>query len=432
MTFSWRRALIIARREYLTAVRKKAFLFTLIGMPAYIAFIISMSVKPQVDDALKSLRDTRTVGVVDSSGLFTDPTREIRTTFSADVNPFETKPDTTGPRTFVAAVRLFPAQAAAEEALRSHAVDQVLVIPPDYLETGALRRYSRGGGGFSSASERPITGWLVRNLLADRVDSARIERVARPSRGLVTYELGKDGAFTLKDDRRELLSLMLPLVFGMLMGISIVTGGQYLLQGVSEEKESRILESLICTVTAEDLLVGKMLGLGSVGLTLVAAWAASGAALGGPAAILAQAHLPVSLGVLLFVFFALGYLFYASLMIAVGAMTNSMREAQQVAWAFTFANFVPFIAMMPIISHPDGPLAVALSFLPFTAATTTVMRLAVPGSAVPAWQLAGTIAVLVASVWLVLSAAARIFRIGLLMYGKTPTLPEILRWARTK
>lgn len=432
MTFSWQRALIIARREYLTAVRKKAFLFTLIGMPAYLAFILGMSVKPQVDDAIKSLRDTRTIGVVDSSGLFAGASREIRTSFRAEVNPFETKPDTTSPRTFVATVRMFEAQPAAEEALRSRAVDQVLVIPPDYLESGALRRYARSGGGFTSASERPVTGWLVRGLLAGRVDSARIERVARPSRGMVTFELGKDGAFTLKDDRRELMTLMLPLVFGMLMGISIVTGGQYLLQGVSEEKESRILESLICTVTAEDLLVGKMLGLGSVGLTLVAAWTASGMALGGPAAVLANASLPASLGVLLFVCFALGYLFYASLMIAVGAMTSSMREAQQVAWAFTFANFVPFIAMMPIISHPDGVLAVVLSLLPFTAATTTVMRLAVPGSAVPAWQLGLTIAVLAVSTWLVLTAAARIFRIGLLMYGKTPTLPEILRWARSK
>ncbi len=432
MRFSWRRALIIARREYLTSVRKKAFLITLIGMPAYFAFVMWMSVKPQIDDAVKSIRELHTLGVVDSSGMFAEASREIRTVFSAELNPFDTKPVKAAPQVFTAAVRRFDSQAQAETALRDRAVDQVLVVPPDYLTTGALRRYARGGGGFSSAGERPVTQWLVRGLLAGRVDSARIERVSRPSRGLVTYELGKNGAFTVKDDRRELMGLLLPLLFGMLMSVSIVTGGQYLLQGVSEEKESRILESLICTVTAEDLLVGKMLGLGSVGLTLVAAWAGSGFVFSAPAAALAQVHFPPSLLALMLIYFLLGYLFYASLMTAIGAMTSNMREAQQVAWAFTFANFAPFIVMMQIISHPDGPVALVLSLIPFTAASTTVMRLAIPDSAVPPWQLALSIALLAGSAWLVLTAAARIFRIGLLMYGKTPNLPEILKWARTK
>jgi ABC-2 type transport system permease protein len=432
MNFSWQRARIIARREYLTAVRKKAFLLTLVGMPLYFALVLWLPLVFSAKDAVKSLRDTRTLGVVDSSGLFAEASHEIRTTFVADVNPFETKPAAVRPQTFVATVRMFGGQDEAQAALRAGTVDQVLVIPADYLATGSIRRFAHSGGGFSSAAQRPLTDWLVRSLLAGRVDSARVERVTRPSRGLVTYELGKDGQFALKDDRREVMGLMLPLLFGMLMSVSIVTGGQYLLQGVSEEKESRILESLICTVTAEDLLVGKMVGLGSVGLTLVAAWAGSGAALGGPVAALAHVSFPPVLGLLMITYFLLGYLFYASLMISVGAMTSNLREAQQVAWAFTFANFIPFIVMMQIISHPDGMAATVLSLIPFTAASTTVMRLAIPGSVVPPWQLAASIALLAGSAWLVLRAAAKIFRIGLLMYGKTPTLPEVLKWAASK
>ncbi len=432
MRFSWRRALIIARREYLTSVRKKAFIITLIGMPAYFAFVMWISIKPQIDDAMKSIRELHTLAVVDSSGLFSDASRDIRTVWAPEVNPFDTQSAPAAPQVFTAAVRMFASQDSAQAALRGHTVDQVLVVPPDYLASGQLRRYARSGGGFSTASERPVTLWLVRNLLAGRADTTLIERVARPSRGLVTYELGKDGQFTLKDDRRELMGFLLPFLFGMLMSVSIVTGGQYLLQGVSEEKESRILESLICTVTAEDLLVGKLLGLGSVGLTLVAAWAGSGLAFSAPAAALAHIQFPPLLIVELVVYFLLGYLFYASLMTAIGAMTSNMREAQQVAWGFTFANFVPFIVMMKILAHPDGAVATVLSFIPFTAASTTVMRLAAPGGAVPGWQVAASLAVLALSVWLVLTAAARIFRIGLLMYGKSPTLPEVLKWARTK
>jgi ABC-2 type transport system permease protein len=433
MNFSWKRALIIARREYLTSVRKKAFLITLVGMPAYFAFVMWISVKPQIDDAVKSIRELHTLGVVDSSGLFAGAPDAITTSFSAEVNPFAPGSAPPSSQTFRAQVRRFGGLAEAEAALRSNAVDQVLVVPPGFLATGTLRRYSHAGGGLAtSAGERPIANWLVRGMLGDSVDPRRVERVARPTRGLVEYELGRDGVMSLKDDRRQAMGFLLPFMFGMLMSISIVTGGQYLLQGVSEEKESRILESLICTVSAEDLLVGKLVGLGSVGLTLVGAWAAGGMALSAPAAMLAQAPISPLLLALMAAFFVLGYLFYASLMTAIGALTSNMREAQQVAWAFTFANFVPFILMMQIIAHPDGVMPTVLSFIPFTAASTTVMRLAIPGAAVPAWQVAGSLGVLVISVWFVLGVAAKLFRIGLLMYGKTPTLPEVIKWARSK
>jgi ABC-2 type transport system permease protein len=432
MRFSMKRATIIARREYLTSVRKKAFLVALIGMPAYIALVMWMSVKPQIDESVKALRQIRSLGVVDSTGVFRDAPGEVKTSIQPDVNPFETRGVPPRVQSFQAVIRRFPDQESAQRALRDGSVDQVLVIPPGYLASGELRRFVRSSSGFSSIAERPLQGWLVRGLLSGQADSLRIERVVRPSRGMVSYELTKEGTFALKDDKRELLSLFVPMLFAALMSISIVTGGQYLLQGVSEEKESRILESLICTVSAEDLLVGKLLGLGSVGLTLVAAWAGLGAAVASPALVTAGMAVPPALVVLFVVYFLLGYLFYASLMTAIGAMTNNMREAQTVAWAFTFANFVPFIALWVIVSNPNGAASVALSLIPFTSAGTMVMRMAVPAATIPAWQIALSVAVLAASVWLVLVASARIFRIGLLMYGKSPTLPEILRWARTR
>jgi ABC-2 type transport system permease protein len=432
MRFSMRRAMTIARREYLTSVRKKAFLVALVGMPAYIAFVMWISVKPQVDEGVKALRQTRTIGVVDSTGLLGAAPTEIRTTIQPDLNPFDTRTVPPPAQSFEAGVRLFPDQASAQAALRDGAVDQVLVVPPDYLSSGALRRYARGGGGFSSLAERPVTGWVVRALLAGQVDSLRIERVVRPARGMVSYELQRDGTFALKDDKRELLAFFVPMLFAALMSISIVTGGQYLLQGVSEEKESRILESLICTVSAEDLLVGKLVGLGSVGLTLVGAWAGIGVAFAAPALAASGMSLPPSNMALFAVYFLLGYLFYASLMTAIGAMTNNMREAQQVAWAFTFLNFAPFIASWLIVSNPNGLAAALLSIVPFTSPGSMMMRMAVPGAAVPWWQVAVSVALLGASVWLVLVASARIFRIGLLMYGKSPTLPEIVKWARTR
>jgi len=107
-----------------------------------------------------------------------------------------------------------------------------------------------------------------------------------------------------------------------------------------------------------------------------------------------------------------------------------MREAQQFSMMFSFANLAPIIVLTQILSKPDGALAVTLSLLPFTAATGMMLRLGTPSSAVPAWQVALSLALLALSGWLVLRGAARVFRIGLLMTGKTPNLPEILRWAR--
>jgi ABC-2 type transport system permease protein len=129
-------------------------------------------------------------------------------------------------------------------------------------------------------------------------------------------------------------------------------------------------------------------------------------------------------------YFVIGYVFYASILMGVGSVASTLREAMQFSWAFTFMNFIPFILITALLSQPNGALAVVLSLLPPTAPTTMMLRLAAPSSQVPSWQVLLSLAVLAGSSGLVLLASARIFRTGMLLYGKTPNLPEILRWAR--
>ena len=117
-------------------------------------------------------------------------------------------------------------------------------------------------------------------------------------------------------------------------------------------------------------------------------------------------------------------------MTGIGGITNNMREAQQFAVWFTFANFAPFIMITRILGHPSDPLAVGLSMFPPTAATTMMLRLTAPNNVVPVWHVALSIALLAGAAWFALRFAAKVFRIGLLMYGKTPSLPEIMRWMR--
>ncbi|TMQ60159.1 MAG: ABC transporter permease, partial [Candidatus Eisenbacteria bacterium] len=329
-------------------------------------------------------------------------------------------------------VQFFPDMPAAEKALRRGDLNQVLVIPADYLVRGKLRRYARSSNLFSSADGRPISAWLVEGLAGRGLDSIRTARISRPTLGMDLYALNRNGVFELKDDRRELVDFMLPLAFAMLLGLSITVGGQYLLTGVAEEKESRILESILCTVTPEELLGGKLVGLGAAGLTLVGIWVAMGIPVFGAGAVLAKATLPAGIAFIALAYFLLAYLFYGSLMTGIGSVTNNMREAQQFGVWFSFLNFAPVIGMTLILARPGGPVATIMSLFPPTAATAMMLRLMAPSSVVPAWQIGISLTLLLLAAWLALAFSARVFRIGLLMYGKTPNLPEILRWAGRK
>lgn len=427
MKLDFGRILTIARREYLAIVRRKAFLFTVLGTPAYFAFIMWITIKPQLGDQARALRELQVLAVVDSTGLFGGAGTEIETTWQAD--PFA-EPGQITTSTYRTQVRAFGSQEVALDSLHAGGVNQVLVIPADYLGTGHIRRYAKSSTLFSSSERRPLTRWLVRGLVGGVADSLRLERVARPLGEEELYTFSKAGRWELKDDRRELLDFMLPFTFGMLLGLCIMIGGQYLLQGVSEEKESRILESLLCSVSPEELLGGKLIGLGGAGLTLVALWLALGLPFGGAALAVVGPQLSLGLLGIGLAYMLLGYLFYGSLMTGIGAMTNNMREAQQFAFMFTFANWIPFIMLRSILAHPDGGTAVALSLIPPTAPTTMLMRLVTPGASVPAWQIALSMLLLAGTALLALMASARIFRVGLLMYGKPPNLPEIVRWVR--
>jgi ABC-2 type transport system permease protein len=433
MKISWPRIATVARREFLTTVRRKAFIFTVIGTPAYFAFVMWISSAGEIKERSEVLKELSTVGVVDSSGLFRDAELEFRTEVNSESgNPFGKKaPEGLIPATtFHTKIRPFDDFASGEAALRGREVSQLVVISADYLQSGRVRRYARTSSLFSSADKRAVASWLANGLVRGRVDSLLAARVARPAELEQLYTLGKDGNYDLKDNRRELLDFMLPFMFAMLLGVSIVLGGQYLLQGVAEEKESRILESLLCSVSAEELMAGKLFGLGAAGLLVVGIWAGIGALAVGPILMIAGVKLPAGLLLVALGYFLLGYLFYGSIMTGIGAVTGNMREAQQFSVWFTFLNFAPFIMITFLLGRPNAPLAVALSLFPPTAQGAMMLRLTAPSSSVPFWQVGASLVLLAVAAWAALMASARIFRIGLLLYGKTPNLPEILRWAR--
>lgn len=332
--------------------------------------------------------------------------------------------------------RRFADQQTALDSLDAGTVNTVLVVAGDFLRSGRLRRYEHDTRAFTaSADDRMLRVWLTRSLLSAGVDSTRIDRVI--GLGATTELLVPDrgGRYAVKDDTRELVAFLMPFALALLLGLAIVSGGQYLLQGVAEEKESRILESLLCTVTPNDLMVGKLIGLGGAGLTLVGVWLTFGILAASASLAIGPIDVSPMLVILAILYFLFGYLFYASLMTGIGAIANNLREAQQLAIVFTMMNFLPFYGLTKILNNPGSQITIGMSLFPPTAPTTMMMRLAVgtiTGAAVPAWQIAASLGLLVLTSLAALVLSAKLFRLGLLLYGKTPNLPEILKILRQK
>lgn len=225
--------------------------------------------------------------------------------------------------------------------------------------------------------------------------------------------------------------------FVVLLFMSLLLYGIAMLRGVLEEKSTRVMEVLLGSVTPDELMTGKILGIGLVGLTQMLIYMATAGVLrvvvavrmtGGNVAWIQDALAPSKL-LYFVVFFLLGYFFYTALFAAVGAVCNSEQEAQNMQQPLTMSLMIPYIMTFFFVRNPDHIAAVIMSMIPPFAPMIMFTRLSV--GSVPWWQVALSLSLLVGSTWLVFRGAAKIFRIGILMYGKRPTIPEILRWARS-
>jgi ABC-2 type transport system permease protein len=436
MSAAVNKVLIIARREYLTTVRRKAFVFTLLLTPTIFVIAGVLIPKIQISQAAAKQRESRIVAVVDSSGLYANAPLAFDYTPSAlpNLDPRQANKPAPAPANVPVIMRHYTDQQVALDSLEAGNVKSVLVVSSDFLTSGRVRVYEEDTRTFTNSGDlRPLTNWLSRNLLEGLADPVRVDRSLAVGRSLDYYTKDRDGRWSVKDDAKELAGFMLPFALGFLLAMAIISGGQYLLQGVSEEKESRILESMLCTVTPSELLAGKMLGLGGAGLTLVAVWILTGAF--SSASVLSFIHVsvPASLLALGLLYFLLGYIFYASIMMAVGALTSNLREATQLSGYLTLLNVCPFWGMFVFINTPNSAFSVGMSLFPPTAATSMMLRMsasAVSGAVIPPWQIALSLGLLALSGLLTLLAGAKLFRLGMLLYGKTPNLPEIMRILR--
>lgn len=209
--------------------------------------------------------------------------------------------------------------------------------------------------------------------------------------------------------------------------------GIAVMRSVIEEKGSRILEVLLSSVTAKELLAAKILGVGAVGLTQILIWIAFAVAFAVPGmmvpkSFVSEIHIPTA-GLIFFgVFFLLGYFLYSAMYAAIGSMVTTDQEAQQMQWPAMLPILLSIFLMNPVLQQPNSQLAFWLSIVPFFAPILMLVRVLVEQP--PLWQLALCVGLMLATIYGLLSLSSRIYRVGILMYGKRPTLPELRRWLR--
>lgn len=230
-------------------------------------------------------------------------------------------------------------------------------------------------------------------------------------------------------------SFVVAMLFLALLFVPSLVYGQEVMRGVIQEKTDRVVEILVSSMTPMELLSGKILGMAAVGLTQMAVWLGMAALLAGPGLAQSQAAgldlsavLRPSIAAWFVVFFLLAYLVTVGVYAAGGAIVSSEKEAQQLLTPVMFVFLVPWFLMMPILSSPDSTLSVVLSLVPIYTPMTMFIRILV--SEPPAWQVALSLLLSVATIALLLKATAKIFRAGLLATGKRPTIPELWRWLK--
>jgi len=407
---------IVIRREYLTRVRKKSFIFMTLLMPLlFTGMIFGIVYLSTISD-----KEEKLIVVSDETGEY----------FPVLKN--------TGQYRFIEGKTGF----ADFRKNSDEPVYANLVITEDLLKNPeAITLISEKQ--LVSSAENTIASQLSEYLSNKKIDSYQIpnlreiikdSKVNLKIKTIKTSETGKETQNSAQ------FASIIGMIFTVLSYWFIFAYGLMVMQGVMEEKTNRIVEVIVSSVKPFDLMMGKLIGIGLVGLTQFGIWALvflgvsfSGVTLSGGVSLiqtmrsLVESINIMEIGFYFLLFFIGGYLMYASLFAAIGAMVNSQEDTQQYMMPISILFLFAFYAGFFSAQNPDGPLAFWASLFPLT--SPIVMMVRVPFG-VPWWQMLLSVALLFITVILIVKLAAKIYRVGILMYGKKPSYAEIVKWMK--
>jgi len=418
--------LIIARREFLERVRTRWFLISTIMGPIFMAAIMVLPLLL----AERGGRQ-RSIAVVDlSTGGFAER-------LTADLNRSQPIVAT---RASADALRLGSITDSLSLLVRARALDGFLIVSDETLEDG--RAEYRGTNVSSPRDMQILTRYLEESATSERLTRAGVSpeavRRARLEMHLRTSKVTEIKGATESAEG----SFMLAFAMWLILYIAIMIYGVSVMGSVVEEKTSRVIELLVSSVRPVQLLSGKILGVGAVGLFQMLIWGVSGGLLierqkqfanlfhvTGDLASFGVPHVSLLTASLFLLYFLLGYFLYAAMFAAIASSASSEAEARQAQTPVIMLLVVPTVLMPGILNDPNSSLARVLGLVPFFSPIAMPVRWA--AAPIPVSELLASIVILAATVTAIAWLAGRIYRVGILMYGKRPSLREVLRWART-
>lgn len=413
---------IIIGREYFSRVKRKSFIISTILMPL---FMIAMMVVP-VAVAMLSTPDSMNIAVVDQSGVVAPALRNE------------------GEMSFVNNPQLTIAEAKADETY-----DGVLVIGNDIVQNpAAVTLYTRGAS--SMLSESVITSQLNKIIQDIRLEAYNIPELPKIMQdvqvdvSMTTFRLDEDQ----ETETSSVTSYAIGMIMSLMLYMFIMLYGQMVMTSIIEEKNNRVLEIVVSSVKPSALMMGKICGIGLVALTQIliwaglliaaSAWIIPGIAAGSMSADAEVAGLVAQLGNTAYVasifayivaFLVGGYLFYSAIYAAIGSAVDNVQDASQLQTIAIVPIILAMVLSMSVISDPNSQMAFWASIIPFT--SPVVMMARIPFG-IPGWEIALSLVLLYSSFFGMIWFSAKVYRVGIFMYGKKPTLGELVRWARYK
>jgi ABC-2 type transport system permease protein len=412
----------VARREYIDTVKTKTFIFgvlmtpVIIGGIIFFTFLISRDKggpRPPMKVAVTNLSEELSAGIKTSFDKYNEsnPGRQI---LLQELQPQENS----------------AADTEGKSQLRQGRIDVYVAIDKDILAgAGKIHLYT-----YKLKATNIDALWTIENLFNRAVVDQRC-KIRNLSPELLAelrnvpierVEVGATGdAQRIESESQRMVKFMVPFFFMYLIFIGIVGMGQHMLSSIIEEKNSRVIEVLLSALSPFQLMGGKILGLAGIGLTVMSLWTAAAYI----AALWLGLSIDVTIELLLYfvIYYVLGFLLFSSILAGIGSICNTIKETQSLMMPIMMVFILPLLAWFKLVQDPGGTLARVLSFVPPVTPMVMILRLSA-GFDIWVGEILLSIVLLAATVLATIWAAAKVFRTGILMYGKRPGLREVIKW----
>jgi len=414
-----KKILTVIRKEYLERVRSKSFVIgTLLG-PA----LMSMFILIPVLLAEKGGDDARTVGVIDPAGLYFDSLVEVLADQGRDNVKLE----------LIETGTVEESLAEMKESVLDESIHSGILIAVDFLDSKKATFYNKSVSASVMRDEvlRPALNRVLREerFAATQVPDSLYAYLAAKT---IWTNIGvtAEGGEEVQD---EAVGFIMAFVLIMIIYIMVIMYGSHTLTAVIEEKSSRMVEVLLASISPGDLMLGKVMGIGLAGLTQFGIWSVAFFTISQRGISVGEINFdtafmtPVIL-INFIAFFLLGFFLYATLYAGIGAMCNTVQDSQQFHTPLVMGLVLPMMMLSLVLRSPDSTLVVVLSLVPLFSPVIMFMRVCVETP--PAWQIGLSWVLMAGSIWLAARMAGKLFRMGILMYGASPTWATLIKVLR--